>query len=121
MTLLSESLAALGSQYMNQTLDRAFADEHADAMEADAASDLRALRNRSAFIAIMPKLMHKLEAIVKGGVRPELNRVIETLSAVCFQAMLGVYMPIKMQRVLERVSDITSEWSQYRIARSASR
>lgn len=120
MTLLSESLAALGSQYMNQTLDRAFADEDTDTMDTDEPSDLRTLRNRSAFIAIIPKLLHKFESFIK-GFRPELNRVIETLSAVCFQAMLGVYLPIKMQRVLERVLKVASEWSKYRIARSASR
>lgn len=106
---------------MNQTFDKAFGNNDLDAMETDELTDLKSLRAKSAFIAIVPRLLHKFESFIKGGLRPELSRVIETLSAVCFQAMIGVYLPIKMQRVLERVLDVTSEWSQYRIARSASR
>lgn len=107
---------------MNRTIDKAFVvDNDPDTMQSDEPIDLKTLREKSVFIAIIPKILHKFETFIKGGYRSDLNRVIEALSAVCFQSMIGAYLPHKMQRILERVLDVTSEWSQYRIARSASR
>lgn len=109
---------------MNRTIDKAFVvDDDPDAMESNEPKifDLKTLRGKSVFIALIPKILHKFETFIKGGYKSDLNRVIETLSAVCFQSMIGAYLPHKMQRILESVLDVTSEWSQYRIARSASR
>lgn len=72
------------------------------------------------FDALLPKLLRKLESIGDSGDRSQ-GHFIEILSAVCLQAMLGHFMPQKVVDIFEKVFKVTNLWSQYRIARSASR
>lgn len=75
----------------------------------------------STFQKLLPRLLKKLEKIVTSDVQKSEIQLIELLSAVCLQAMLGYVMPRNVQEIFEKVLQATNYWSQYRIARSASR
>lgn len=70
-------------------------------------------------------MLHKLETIVTATDNVQFDkdqvRFVEILSAVCLQAMLGSFMPPRVLGVFDKVFARTSYWTQYRIARSASR
>lgn len=120
---------------MKQTIDSAFpifADD-SKAMDVDQQSDAKAkssptdndddvFRPKSAFHQILPKLLKKLDSIASGGaISKDQVAIVETLSAVCLQSMLGTFLPVKVLHTFERVLKATNHWTQYRIARSASR
>lgn len=118
LTLLCETLGALGSQYMKQTIDRLFVNIESNSMDTD---EDDTFRPTSAFHQTIPKLLNKLDSIVSTNFNKDHIQVVETLSAVCFQSMLGTFLPIKVYHTFERVLKATNHWTQYRIARSASR
>lgn len=76
------------------------------------------------FQHLLPNLLRKLESTVIVS-EMELDRdqiqFVEILSAVCLQAMLGSFMPQRVLDAFGKVFHRTSCWTQYRIARSASR
>lgn len=78
-------------------------------------------RPTSSFHEILPKLLKKLDAIANTTINKEQVQIVETLSAVCLQSMLGTFLPIKFLHIFDRVVKATNYWTQYRIARSASR
>lgn len=136
LALLCETLGALGSQYMKQTIDSAFPiladDSNAMDVDQDAKSDAKAkssedndndaFRPKSAFHQILPKLLKKLDSITSSGtISKDQVPIVETLSAVCLQSMLGTFLPVKVLHTFERALKATNYWTQYRIARSASR
>lgn len=136
LALLCETLGALGSQYMKQTIDNAFPiladDSNAMDVDQDAKSDTKSkhssdnndhvFRPKSAFHQILPKLLKKLDSIASNGtISKDQVAIVETLSAVCLQSMLGTFLPVKVLHTFERVLKATNHWTQYRIARSASR
>lgn len=118
LTLLCETLGALGSQYMKQTIDRLFVNIESNSMDTD---EDDTFRPTSVFHQTIPKLLNKLDSIVSTNFNKDHIQVVETLSAVCFQSMLGTFLPIKVYHTFERVLKATNHWTQYRIARSASR
>lgn len=73
-----------------------------------------------AFQLLLPSLLRCLDTLIEpyhaDGVRH-----IEILSAVCLQAMLGSVMPQRALDCFERLMRRANFWTQYRIARSASR
>lgn len=74
------------------------------------------------FFQLLPKLLTKLESIVEDDSMSDDDiQLIELLSAVCLQAMIGTFMPKNVLDTFDRVLDATQYWTQYRIARSASR
>ncbi len=73
------------------------------------------------FQQLLPNLLRKLETIVDKNFDKDQVRFVEILSAVCLQSMLGHFMPQNVIDVFDKVSLVTSYWTQYRIARSASR
>lgn len=73
------------------------------------------------FQELLPNLLRKLETIVDNNFHKDQVRFVEILSAVCLQSMLGNFMPQNVIDVFDKVSLVTSCWTQYRIARSASR
>lgn len=117
LTLLCETLGALGSQYIKQTIDKSFAIADADSMETDE-DDI--FRPNSIFHELLPKLLKKLESICT-NFNKEHVPIIETLSAVCLQSMLGTFIPVKVFQTFQGVLNTVNHWTQYRIARSASR
>ena len=79
-------------------------------------------RPKSAFHQILPKLLKKLDSFGNNGmISKDQVAIVETLSAVCLQSMLGTFLPIKVMHTFERILRVTNHWTQYRIARSASR
>lgn len=136
MALLCETLGALGSQYVKQAIDSSFPiladDSNGMDVDPDAKSDAKAkngsdneddvFRPKSAFHQILPKLLKKLDSIASNGtISRDQVAIVETLSAVCLQSMLGTFLPVKVLHTFERVLKATNHWTQYRIARSASR
>lgn len=137
--LLCETLAALGSQYMKQAIDSSFPilDDDSNGMDVDKESNADAkkkdgnddddddddvFRAKSAFHQMLPKLLKKLDSIASGGtITKDQVAIVETLSAVCLQSMLGTFLPVKVLHTFERILKATNHWTQYRIARSASR
>lgn len=76
----------------------------------------------NAFLQLLPRLLKKLESIVEGdNIKDDDVQLIEILSAVCLQSMLGSFMPKHILDTFERILNATQYWTQYRIARSASR
>lgn len=88
-------------------------------MEVDDTDDV--FRPTSAFHEVLPKLLKKLDAIASTAITKDQVPIVETLSAVCLQSMLGTFLPVKVHQTFERVLNATNHWTQYRIARSASR
>lgn len=138
MALLCETLGALGSQYIKQAIDSSFpilADD-SNGMDVDKDADTDAkkkdgvnddddddvFRPKSAFHQMLPKLLKKLDSIASSGpISKDQVAIVETLSAVCLQSMLGTFLPVKVLHTFERILKATNHWTQYRIARSASR
>lgn len=115
--LMCETLGALCSQFCNnkysQSYDRIGINVQ-DIMDID--------QSMNPFQVLLPNLVRKLESIVVDSkFDAEQVRFIEILSAVCLQSMLGYFMPQRVLDVFDKVFKVTSHWSQYRIARSASR
>lgn len=114
--LMCETLGALCSQFCNNkysSTDRGERLVIQDAMEIDPTTN--------PFQLLLPNLVRKLESIVDGEFDLDQVRFVEILSAVCLQSMLGYFMPQRVLDVFDKVFKVTSHWSQYRIARSASR
>lgn len=114
---MCETLGALCSQFCNnkysQSYDRSGINVQ-DVMDID--------HSINPFQVLLPNLIRKLESVVDDGeFDAEQVRFIEILSAVCLQSMLGYFMPQRILDVFDKVFKVTSHWSQYRIARSASR
>lgn len=118
--LMVETLGALCSQfYLNEHRGQsdptsAASGEGVTHMEVDDVVTI------NPFDALLPQLLKKLEAIAESGDKNQ-QHFIEILSAVCLQAMLGHFMPQRVIDIFEKVFKVTNMWSQYRIARSASR
>lgn len=122
LTLLCETLGAIGSQYMKQAIDASFKNVDSDEqrMETDQVED-DLFKATSQFNEMLPRLLKKLDSIVGSNFSKDHVQVVETLSTVCLQSMLGSFLPVKVYHIFERVLKSTNHWTQYRIARSASR
>lgn len=105
---------------MKQATDQTFRLVEANSMETDEEED-DVFRATSAFHEMLPRLLKRLDTIVGSNFSKDQVPVVETLSAVCLQSMLGSFIPIKVHHTFERVIKATNHWTQYRIARSASR
>lgn len=91
-------------------------------IDVDEQIDVAAAPAPNAFLQLLPRLLKKLESIVDGdSIKDDDVQLIEILSAVCLQAMLGSFMPKHILDTFDRVLNATQYWTQYRIARSASR
>lgn len=65
--------------------------------------------------------MRKLTTISDRCSNEVSNRTIEILSAVALQAIMGCFMPTSVMHNFEKIISKSNPWTQYRIARSASR
>lgn len=113
MILMCETLGALCSQFY----DREASDPNG--MDVDQSSHLATTPN--AIQQLLPRLLQKLVSIVGNNLVKEQVQLVEILSAVCLQSLLGHFMPPHVLDVFEMLLNATNYWTQYRIARSASR
>lgn len=105
---------------MKQAIDATFPIlTDSNTMEVDDEDDV--FRIKSAFHEMLPNLLKKLDAIADKTINKDQVQIVETLSAVCLQSMLGSFLPQKVLHTFDRVLNATDYWTQYRIARSASR
>ena len=114
--LICETLAALCSQsakdkFSGVSIEIINLDED-ESMDVDESTD--------PFNELLPKLLKKLERIVEDFDRKN-AQFVEILSAVCLQAMIGCSIPHSVLAIFDKVLLVANHWSQYRIARSASR
>lgn len=110
---MCETLGALCSQFCNNKYSVAAQSVSADTMNID--------EPNNPFQELLPSLLGKLESIVDDDFDKNEVRFVEILSAVCLQSMLGHFMPQNVIDIFDKVANVTSYWTQYRIARSASR
>lgn len=125
---MCETLGALCSQFYHERFDLFKMDlippQPANQMDIDdpqaipRTAELAAL---NAFQQLLPRLLQKLESIVDNDEIEQQVQLVEILSAVCLQSMLGYFMPKHVLQVFENVLTAANHWTQYRIARSASR
>ncbi|XP_058067155.1 integrator complex subunit 7 [Anopheles bellator] len=76
------------------------------------------------FSSVMQHLLKKLESLAvpgSGELDKERANIVELLAAICMQAMLGSFMPDNVIGIFTKLLKTTNPWTQYRIARSASR
>lgn len=109
---MCETLGALCSQFCNKKFSTSQTNT-TNAMDVDPMAN--------PFQKLLPNLLFKLECIVDAEFDEDHIRFVEILSAVCLQSMLGCFMPQRVLDVFDKVFRVTSYWTQYRIARSASR
>lgn len=69
----------------------------------------------------LPQILKKMDTIIDGELQPHSVQIVEILSAVVLQSIIGSFMPKGILDVFDRISTTINCWSQYRIARSASR
>lgn len=106
-TLMCETLGALCSQFSNRKFSLV---EEID------------LIKKSPFLEILPQLLRKLEKLSEDdSSKVDQSHFIEILSAVCLQTLLGCLLTPQILAIFEKVTKSINSWSQYRIARSASR
>lgn len=134
LILMCETLGALCSHFIMQKFEapktaeqpppkeeKMETDVNGDDDDDDDAGGVRPPTS-DVFFQLLPKLLTKLESIVgDDSMSDDDIQLIELLSAVCLQAMIGTFMPKNVLDTFDRVLDATQYWTQYRIARSASR
>lgn len=113
--LICETLAALCSHFMKERYQKISEKQLAEAMEVDEAVP------GNPFHELLPSLLKRLENLIFPKFDPKHAHFIEILAAVCLQSMMGFHMHAKMHEIFKKVLTVISKWSQYRIARSASR
>lgn len=119
---MCEALGALCSRFINQnvdTLEGTSGLNSSSEMEVDI--DNSETEQQNTFQKFLPRLLKKLELTVSNKHGKEQTHLTEILSAVCLQAMLGSFMTNTVLNTFDKVLNSTNNWTQYRIARSASR
>lgn len=107
---------------MKQAIDASFPLlTDTEVMDVDDDDNDDVFRPKSAFHEMLPRLLKKLDGIANTAIHKDQIPIVETLSAVCLQSMLGTFLPVKVLHTFDRVLKATNHWTQYRIARSASR
>lgn len=119
---MCETLGALCSRFVNQNsdhLDNTAGPSFSSRMDVDV--DKSETEKQNTFQIFLPRLLKKLELTVNSKHGKEQTHLAEILSAVCLQSMLGSFMPSTILSTFDKVLHTTNNWTQYRIARSASR
>lgn len=70
---------------------------------------------------LLPKLLKRFESLVHPKFHTKDSHFIEILAAVCLQSMMGFHLSREMYDIFNNVLRAVSTWTQFRIARSASR
>lgn len=115
--LVCETFAALCSQYSKDKFIKknVSVSESSEMMEVD--------EQENPFLSLLFKLLQRLITIIELDLDDTRKdcRFIETLTAVCLQSLLGYHIPNKVLEAFEKIANGTNRWTQFRIARSASR
>lgn len=69
----------------------------------------------------LSQILKKIDIIIDDELKEENIQTIEILSAIILQSIIGCFMPKAILDVFDRILKVTNCWTQYRIARSASR
>lgn len=112
--LICETMAALCSQFMKDKFQNVAKKQAADAMDIDIALS-------NPFHEMLPLFLKRLESLVHPKFEPKDAHFIEILSSVCLQFIMGFHITSEMYEIFQKVLCVVNNWSQYRIARSASR
>lgn len=108
--LVCQTLAALCSHFMKQRY------------QSIAALDNEGeISKENPFNELLPSLLTRLDKLIEPGFQQSNSHFIEILAAVCLQAMMGFHLTREINDVFTRILQKVNNWSQYRIARSASR
>lgn len=113
--LICETMAALCSHFMKDRFQNMAKSTLADSMDVDE------VPTGNLFHELLPSLLKRLENLVAPKFQPKDAHFVEILAAVCLQSMMGFHMTPEMHEVFNKVLLNINHWSQYRIARSASR
>lgn len=115
---MCETLGALCSRFINQNLDLDTVNESDASAKMDVDTESG---EQNTFQVFLPRLLKKLESTANAKHGKEQTQLTELLSAVCLQSMLGSFMSSAVLSTFDKVLQSTNNWTQYRIARSASR
>lgn len=119
---MCETLGALCSRFISRkAVQSNSTDEANTSTRMDVDDDDDDSNEPNTFQILLPRLLKKLESTVSSKHGKEQTQFVETLSAVCLQAMLASFMPSNILNTFEKVLNAANNWTQYRIARSASR
>ena len=113
--LICETMAALCSHFMKDRYQNIAVKLSPMSMEIDD------VPTGNPFHELLPSLLKRLDNLVVPKFQPKDAHFIEILAAVCLQSMMGFHVTREMHDVFNRVLKVLNHWSQYRIARSASR
>ncbi|GAB0091802.1 Integrator complex subunit 7 [Sergentomyia squamirostris] len=113
--LICETFAALGSQFTSNKFSPLLP-PYEDRMDVDEASS-----GQNPIHKLLPDILRKLLYLVEKKLADKNVQFIEIMTTVVLQAHLGVLIPDNVSAALETVVSSINCWSQYRIARSASR
>lgn len=102
--LVCETMAALGSHYKKSRFLKNSSDDSPDP-----------------FNELLLKLLKRLESLAHPKFNEKDSHFIEILAAVCLQSMMGFHLTKQMYDIFTNVLNSVSSWTQFRIARSASR
>lgn len=101
--LVCETLAALCSHYKKEKFRKSESDDS------------------NPFNELLPKLLKRFESLAIPRFHEKDSHFIEILAAVCLQSMMGFHLTKQMYDIFNNVLKSVSSWTQFRIARSASR
>lgn len=113
--LICETLAALCSYFMQEKYQNVAKKSSHELMDVDDASSI------NPFHELLPSLLKKLNTLVYPKHDTKDSHSIEIIAAVCLQTMMGFHETKEMYEVFMKMIKVLNHWSQYRIARSASR
>jgi integrator complex subunit 7 len=112
--IICETLGALCSHFMKDKFQHVAKKTSNETMDVDEVT-------LNPFYDLLPSLLKRLENLVCPKFNQSDSHFIEILAAVCLQSMMGVHITQDMYDVFKKVLGTVNNWSQYRIARSASR
>lgn len=113
--LICETMAALCSHFMKERYQNISMKLSPESMDVDESWP------NNPFHDLLPSLLKRLESLVSPKFQEKDTHFIEILSAVCLSCMMGFHITRDMYDVFKKVLAVVNNWSQYRIARSASR
>ncbi|CAD7091372.1 unnamed protein product [Hermetia illucens] len=118
--LLCETLAALSSQFQVKRFS-IHDPKHEPSTSMDVDPHRMLGKKMNPVSECLPQILKKMDTIIDGELQPHSVQIVEILSAVVLQSIIGSFMPKGILDVFDRISTTINCWSQYRIARSASR
>ncbi|XP_005178900.1 integrator complex subunit 7 [Musca domestica] len=114
---MCEALGSLCSYFQLRKFAAPTTASEGEEMETDQTKEQRTNPVLKNLLLIMRKLTTTIERVS----HEEPSHTVEILSAVALQAMMGCFIPTKVMSTFDAIINKSNQWTQYRIARSASR